>query len=79
MLRAFISSNPEENSLLCSLPPAQRERLLPHLQPVTFLAGPGNLRTGRTHRLLLLSNELRCFAAVHHARWLNRGDGSGGK
>ena len=39
MLRAFISSNPAENFLLCSLPSAERERLLPHLQPVTFLLG----------------------------------------
>ena len=39
MLRAFVSSNPVENLLLCSLPPVERERLLPHLQPVTFLLG----------------------------------------
>jgi len=39
MLRTFASSNPAENFLLCSLPPAERERLLPDLQPVTLLLG----------------------------------------
>ena len=31
--------NPARNLLLCSLPPAERERLSPHLQPVTFSLG----------------------------------------
>lgn len=29
----------DRNLLLCSLPPAERELLLPHLEPVTFLLG----------------------------------------
>ncbi len=39
MLRALVASNPAENLLLRSLPPAERERLLPHLQPVAFSLG----------------------------------------
>jgi CRP-like cAMP-binding protein len=31
--------NAARNFLLCELPPAKRERLLPHLQPVTFSLG----------------------------------------
>jgi len=31
--------NAARNLLLCELPPAKRERLLPHLQPVTFSLG----------------------------------------
>jgi len=36
LIREF---NATRNLLLCSLPPAERERLSPHLQPVTFLLG----------------------------------------
>jgi CRP-like cAMP-binding protein len=39
MLRPLAASNPLENVLLGSLPPAEYERLLSHLQPVTFSLG----------------------------------------
>jgi hypothetical protein len=32
---------PETNGLLAELPPAERERLYPHLEPVTVLDRPG--------------------------------------
>jgi CRP-like cAMP-binding protein len=31
--------NGDRNLLLCALPPAERELLLPHLEPVSFLLG----------------------------------------
>jgi CRP-like cAMP-binding protein len=39
MPRLVQPSNPTPNLLLCSLPPAERARLFPHLQPVNFLLG----------------------------------------
>jgi len=39
MHRLIQSSEAARNLLLCELPPPKRERLLPHLQPVTFSLG----------------------------------------
>ena len=39
MPMAIEVSNPAQNHLLCALQPGERERLLPHLQPVTFSLG----------------------------------------
>ena len=39
MPMAIEASSPAQNHLLCALQPGERERLLPHLQPVTFSLG----------------------------------------
>jgi len=39
MLRPFVAPNPAENLLLGSLPSIERERLLSHLEPLTFSLG----------------------------------------
>jgi hypothetical protein len=71
--------NANRNFLLCSLPPIERELLLLHLEAVTLPLGKIDYEPDERIDYCYLPTNSVGFVALHHARRLNRGDGSGRK
>lgn len=71
--------NAKRNFLLCSLPPTERELLLLHLEAVTFPLGKIVYEPGERIDYCYIPTNSVVSLLLHHARRLNRGDGSGRK